>query len=157
MSYDEIAENPNNKEIIQDLGISKKIFSKKFSKVNYSEMLGINNHEDDVAFLDRIFIGKYIYETSYYCQKFGCKNCFIMHENKFCEIIAICDMKTEIGGTYFVCKSFDFERLSKNTVMLGDVIGTIRVEHYSNIKKLIPIFCNNKIYVATRPNDCLNE
>ena len=93
-------------------------------------------------------------ETKDYSEKFGRKNCFLHYLDRFYQII----------GIKKICNTFELQCLSIITEQIS--LNTFRVLNFSDesiifdhfiFRKVVPIFVNNKLYLAKRPNEFLNE
>ena len=102
----------------------------------------------------KIFIKGICFESEEYSNKFMAKNCYILHMGEYFIIKKIRNDSLKTMELQQLC----IKKVSLNTVkILKEMALKKNVDVLDDLKKLVPTYVNNFIYLSIRPNFDLNE
>lgn len=118
------------------------------------EYFGHYDSNDAILLIKKIKYPKFCLEVQKYSKKFTRKNCFISYCGNFFVIDYICEVN---DYRFLLCQKLDYQRIGTNVIKVIGNSNRCRIEEMDQFEKCIPIFVNNNLYLAERPNDILNE
>ena len=149
-------------QVIERFGLLKNLIQNEEQQViktfEYNEIINdqmrIYYECSQAKFFKRIQLRGQIYDTGEYSQRKKAKNCYICHNDIFYLINKIFEVD---DTSYFMCRVLNWNSISINMVQITGQGGWRKIVSSDLIEKLVPCFCNSKLFLSKRPNFYFNE